>query len=195
MSWGSMDNEALFQQVERTVRSLPGVIDYALLDEKFRSDIFDLETTAEMNGAAGGLMPFVNTGVWETFKRKHCFILVVNSSMVILEPTRDVVYICDQKGNTIGEYLTPERQKEMKGRTDVSFLSEDFVLYLDVMPEGEPYFVLPPIPFKFLDCIKGVKNVISGSISTLSDDMVRDRLGYAQTKHWTHLVGFDIDPQ
>jgi hypothetical protein len=188
-----MDVQAMFQQVERTVRTLPGVIDYALLDDKFRKDLFDLETTAEENGAAGGLMPFINSGVWETLKREHCFILVVNSSMVILGHARDVVYICDKNGQTIGEYLTPDRREEMKDRKDVSFLSDDFVLYLDVMPEGEPYFVLPPIPFHYIDCIGGVKNVISGSISTLSDDMVRDRLGHAQTKHWTHLVGFDID--
>lgn len=188
-----MDLEALLQQVEGTVRSLPGVIDYVLLDETLRRDIFDLETSAEANGAAGGLMPFINTGVWETLKRKHCFILVVNSSTVILGHTRDVVYICDKKGQTIGEYLTPERQEEMRDRTDVSFLSDDFVLYLDVVPEGEPYFVLPPIPFQFIDHIEGVKNVISGSISTLSDDMVRNRTGHALTKHWTHLVGFNVD--
>ena len=58
---------------------------------------------------------------------------------------------------------------------------------------GEPFFVLPNIEFPYLDGLEGVKDVASGSISTLSDDYIRERLGYSQTKHWTHLVGFNVE--
>jgi len=174
------------------VRRLPGVMEYLLLDEKFRKDIFDLETQAEVNGCISGLMPFVNRGVWETLKRKHCFILVLNESMLLLGPARDIVFISDKKGQKLGEYLPPDHREEFQGRSDVSFLSEDFIFYTNVEPEGEPFFVLPEIPFNYLEKIDGVRNVTSGSISTLSDDMIRARLGFHATKHWTHLVGFDI---
>ena len=189
----TLDRDRVLRAVEQRSRDLPGVIDFHYLDTEFKETLIALERSAEENGACGGLMPFVNTGVWKALDRKHGFVLVVNSSMMILSPTRDVVYIADQDGQIVGEYLTPSRRGEIKDRDDVCFLSEDFIFYLNVVPKGEPYFVLPPIPFQFLDDISGVKDVTSGSISTLADDMVRERLGYSQTKHWTHLVGFNIE--
>jgi hypothetical protein len=189
---GNVDQKALLDEVEKTVRGLPGVMDYRLLDDMFRKEVFDLETLAEENGAVGGLMPFVNRGVWETMKRKYCFIIVLSESMLLLGPTRDIVYISDCKGQKLGEYLPPGNRECMQERKDVTFLSDDFVLYLDVEPEGEPFFVLPEMPFNFLEDIPGITNVTSGSISTISDDLIRERLGHMNTKHWTHLVGFDI---
>lgn len=181
----------MLQAVEKRVRSLPGVMGYYPLSDEFRKEVFDLETQAEENGALGGLMPFINRGVWAALKRENCFIIVVNESMLLLGPTRDVVFISDAKGQKLGEYLPPGHRDEFEGRKDVSFLSDDFIIYLEVQPEGEPFFVLPEIPFHFIDDIEGVWNVTSGSISTLTDDMIRQRLGFAETKHWTHLVGFD----
>ena len=187
-----MDRDQVLRQVEEEVRALPGVIDFRYLDKTLRDDIVALESKAENNGACGGLMPFVNTGVWETLKREHVFVMVVESSIMLLEPTKDVVFISDRSGQIVGEYLTPERREEMKGRKDVVYLSEDFVFYPDVSPHGPPFFVLPPIPFHYIEKVPHVKEVTSGSISTMCDDFVRDRLGYKATKHWTHLVGFNI---
>lgn len=189
----TLDRDKVLRAVEQRSRDLPGVIDFHYLDTEFKDTLIALERSAEENGACGGLMPFVNTGVWKALDRRHGFVLVVNSSMMILSPTRDVVYISDQEGQIVGEYLTPSRRGELQNRDDVCFLSEDFIFYLNVVPKGEPYFVLPPIPFQFLDGIAGVKDVTSGSISTMADDMVRERLGYTQTKHWTHLVGFNLE--
>jgi hypothetical protein len=168
------------------------VMDFRYLDPGLRERIVSIERSCEENGACGGLMPFVNTGVWETLRRQHCFILIIDSSALLLEPTKDLVFIADKSGQIIGEYLTPDRRAELQGRTDVSFLSDDFVLYLGVAPEGEPFFVLPELPFKYLDGIDGVIDVTSGSISTLSDDYIRHLMGYVNTKHWTHLVGFNL---
>jgi hypothetical protein len=74
----------------------------------------------------------------------------------------------------------------------VSFLGDDFILYMNVVPEGEPFFVLPEMPFDFLKGIDDVIDVTSASISTLSDDYIRGRFGYKATKHWTHLVGYNL---
>jgi len=52
--------------------------------------------------------------------------------------------------------------------------------------------VLPRVDFPYLEDFPGVANVTSGSISTIADDFIRFRLGYRETKHWTHLIGFDI---
>ncbi|OPY31738.1 MAG: hypothetical protein A4E32_01340 [Methanomassiliicoccales archaeon PtaU1.Bin124] len=184
--------QEILDEVERTVKALPGVMGYVLLDDEFRREIYDTELKAEENGCIGGLMPFVNRGVFETLERDHCFIIVVNESMLLLSQSRDVVFISDEKGQKLGEYLPPNHRDDVRNKPNVSFLSDDFVIYMDVEPEGAPYFVLPMLPFPFLDKIAGVTNVASGSISTLADDLVRSKMGFAETKHWSHLVGFDL---
>lgn len=187
-----MDTATVLKAVEERVKGLSGVMGFTYLDREMKEMITSLEQSCEENGACGGLMPFVNTGVWETLRREHCFIVVMSSSSMLLGPTKDLVYIADKNGQIIGEYLTPERREEFRERKDVTFLGSDFILYMDVVPEGEPYFVLPEIPFGFIDGIDGVIDVTSGSISTLSDDFIRKRMGYADSKHWTHLVGFNL---
>jgi hypothetical protein len=187
-----VDHDSVLKAVEDTIRNLPGVTDYIYVDADIRERITDLESMCEENGACGGLMPYVNTGVWETLRRQHCFIMIINSSALLLGPAKDLVYIADKKGQVLGEYLTPERREEFRERKDVSFIGDDFILYMGIEAEGEPFFVLPELPFDFLDGIDGVIDVTSGSISTLSDDYIRERYGYKATKQWTHLVGFNM---
>lgn len=187
-----MDKEKVIAAVKGKAEKLPGVIAVEFLSPEFRERLIELEQEAERNGACGGLMPFTNQGVWESFKREQQFILVIESGTLILGSGNGLVYISDQKGQIVGEWINPERFEELKDRKDVCFLSSDFVLYPDVHPEGSQYFVLPQIDFPYLNDIPGVKNVTSGSISTLADDYVRAQLGFAGTRHWTHLVGFDV---
>ena len=187
-----MDREKVLAEVRSRIEALPGVIAIQFLDRMFHDDLMSLENEAEANGACGGLMPFTNRGVWESFKREVQFIIVVEHDSIILGGSSDLVYISDQKGQIVGEWLNPQRMDELKDRKDVCFLSSDFVLYPEVEVEGEPYFVLPEIDFPYLKDVQGVMNITSGSISTLADDYIRSKLGFGQTRHWTHLVGFDI---
>ena len=187
-----MNKDAILDAVRMKVTSLPGVITFQYLEGEFKDKIISLEKEAESNGACGGLMPFTNNGVWETFKRQVQFVIVAESSSVLLGLSEGLVYITDQKGQIVGEWLSAARQEELKGKEGVCFLSEDFVLYPDVKIVGEPFFVLPRVDFPYLEDFPGVANVSSGSISTIADDFIRFRLGYRETKHWTHLIGFDI---
>jgi len=188
----AMDEEAVLAQVKKTVLALSGVISMTFLDADFRAEIINLEMEAEKNGACGGLMPFTNRGVWESFKRRVQFVMVVQSSAILIGDENDLVYIEDQKGQRVGEWINADRQKELAGRQDICYISPDFVLYPDVQSVGEPFFVLPEMDFPYIKNIAGVTNVTSGSVSTLADDYIRHRLGFSNTKHWTHLVGFDL---
>ncbi|MDD1770476.1 MAG: hypothetical protein LUO79_05260 [Methanomassiliicoccales archaeon] len=188
-----MERSDILEAVKRKVTSLSGVIAFEYLKGEFKEKLVELEHEAEKNGACGGLMPFTNRGVWMAFDRQVQFVIVASSSAMLLGISDGLVYIEDQKGQIVGEWLNAKRQEELKDRKDLCFLSEDFVLYPDVEVSGEPFFVLPEVAFPYLKGIRGVKNVASGSISTLADDFIRARLGYGETKHWTHLVGFDLD--
>ncbi|MBC7107424.1 MAG: hypothetical protein H5T41_01300 [Methanomassiliicoccales archaeon] len=186
------DRNKILEKVERRIRGIPGVVDMVFLDNEFKENIIALEKKAEENGAVGGLMPFTNKGVWEALSRHVSFIMIINKISIPEVASDHTIYLVDQKGQILGEYVSKERLMEFKDREDVCFLSDDFVLYSDVEIVGEPYFLIPEIEFHGLDGIEGITRVTSGSISTLSDFFVRCTKGYLESKHWTHLVGFDI---
>jgi hypothetical protein len=187
-----MDREAINKQVEETLRAIPGVMDVWFLDYEHRSRLESIERQAESNGACGGLMPFVNRGVWATLSRQVVVVIVIGSSTPLIGDQFNIVYIEDQNKQVIGEYLTPSRLEAFKDRDDVCRIGPDFIIYNDRHPVGEPFFVLPELEFHFLDRIKEVQDVTSGSISTMADDWIRFERGYTETKHWTHVIGFNI---
>jgi hypothetical protein len=189
----TMSRADILASVRSRVEKLTGVIAFQYLDADWRKEIMLLEKEAEANGAAGGLMPFINKGVWAAFEREVQFIIVAASESILLGDSEQLVLIEDQKGQIVGEWVGARRLEELKGRDDICFLSSDFVLYSNVEVVGQPYFVLPKIDFPYLEGLEGVKDVASGSISTLTDEYIRDRLGYSQTKHWTHLIGFNVE--
>ena len=186
-----MDREAILATVEERVRSIPGVMEVRFLDPALKEEVTNLEVQAEKNGACGGLMPFVNRGVWEALGREVSLIIVGNAELLV--DNKGLLYMMDQKGQVLGEYVTPQqREKLLKEKPDTKFLSEDFIMHPDVEIHGEPYFLIDEISFDYLDDVPGVIRVTSGSMSTLSDDYVREVLGFAGPNRWTHLVGFDI---
>jgi len=188
-----MSRDGRLDAVERTLRSLPGVVDVRFLDPELRERITELEEEAERNGAVGGLMPFTNKGVWTTLEREVALVMVVHSSEHMLGQGSRLVILVDERGNLLGEFVDEKRQQELRGREGVHFLSDDFVIYSDIEPAGRPFFILPEIEFQYLDEVEGVVNVTSGSVSTLSDDHIRKVLGHEGPGYWTHLVGFDLE--
>ena len=190
LAWTEGDT---LKHVEETLRAIPGVMDVWILDDEHRSRLESIERSAEANGACGGLMPFVNRGVWAALSREVAVIIVIGSSIPLIGDQFNIVFIEDQNQQVIGEYLTPQRQEEFKDRNDVCRIGNDFIIYSDKKMVGEPFFVLPELEFHFLDQIKEVKDVTSGSVSTMADDWIRFELGYTDTKHWTHVIGFDLE--
>ncbi|NYT12350.1 MAG: hypothetical protein GKC03_07375 [Methanomassiliicoccales archaeon] len=187
-----MDREDILTQVEARIRQLPGVIDMIFLDPQLKEKIVQLEREAETNGAAGGLMPFRNLGVWESLSRDISIVIVFESDTIVLGDSQPLIMV-DEKGNIIGEFVNEEKRSQLMGKEDVHFLSEDFVIYTHLEVEGDPIFVMPNLEFKYIEDIDGVARVASGSISTLSDHHIRCLMDYENTKHWTHLVGFDLE--
>ncbi|MHC1680462.1 MAG: hypothetical protein AB9860_04320 [Methanomassiliicoccales archaeon] len=187
-----MERNAIRSTVRDKILALQGIEALEYLDQDFRQEIERRERAAEGNGAVGGLMAFVNTGVWDVLTRQEVFVIVALPKVEIVYPQDHLVHIVDQKGQVIGEYLPEGKREGVELRENAYLLSEDFVLYGDVDIVGEPYFLLPPMSFPPLDEVPGVRRAVGASISTVSDDYIRSRLGYADTKCWTHLVGYDL---
>ena len=187
-----MERNAVRGSVRERIQALKGIEALEYLDQDFRQEIERREREAEGNGAVGGLMAFVNSGVWDALTRQEVFVIVAQPQMETLHPQEHLVHIVDQRGQVIGEYLPEGKRKDVELRENAYLLSEDFVLYGDVNIVGEPYFLIPPMTFPPLEGMPGIKGLVSASISTASDDYIRGRLGYRGTKCWTHLVGYDL---
>ena len=186
-----MDRDQVLSTVEAKIRAIPGVLDMRFLDPELKKRVVESEQQAEKNGACGGLMPFINKGVWEVLNREVSLVLVGDVDLLVDD--MGLLYMMDQKGQVLGEYVTPaQRERILKEKPETRFLSEDFILHGDINIEGEPYFLINETEFVHLEGVDGIARVTSGSLSTLTDDLVRDIMGLIGPKKWTHLVGFDL---
>ena len=138
-------------------------------------------------------MPFRNGGVWAALSREVSFMVVGNAHFII--HNEGLLYMMDTSGQVIGEYVPPHLKEQfVKDHPDANFLSDDFALLSDVTVRGEPYFLIDEIDFPYLEKVKGITRLTSGSVSTMSDDRVRSLMGCEGPELWTHLVGFDLLP-
>ncbi|KQM11554.1 hypothetical protein AOA80_07660 [Methanomassiliicoccales archaeon RumEn M1] len=185
------EREAVLAEVERAVLKIPGVEGMRFLDPELKEEITRLELLAEQNGACGGLMPFRNGGVWAALSREVSLIVVGNAHLIV--HNEGLLYMMDTSGQVIGEYVPPHlKERFVKEHPNANFLSDDFVLHSDVTVQGEPYFLIDEVDFPYLENIEGITRLTSGSVSTMSDDMVRSLMGFDGPQRWTHLVGFDL---
>lgn len=187
-----MDRDSVMAEVEKRIRDIPGVLDMRYLEGELKERIVQSETLAEKNGACAGLMPFVNKGVWEALGRDVSLILVGNLDLLVDD--KGLLFMMDRDGQVIGEYVTPsQREKILQEKPNTHFLSEDFILHSNIDIQGEPYFLINETDFHFIDDVKGIKRITSGSLSTMTDELIRNIMGFKDSKVWTHLVGFDLD--
>ncbi|NLI73873.1 MAG: hypothetical protein GX369_03765 [Euryarchaeota archaeon] len=185
--------EEILNDVKKTVMDVTGVEAIRFLDPELREEIIRIEHLAEKNGACGGLMPFRNNGVWEALSREINLIIIGNAHFII--DNEDLLTMLDTSGQVLGEYVPPHLKEEfIKNNPRASFLSDDFVLYPDVEINGEPYFLIDEIAFPPLEKVVGITRITSGSVSTMTDDWIRAKVGCEGPGRWTHLVGFDITP-
>ncbi|MBN1786679.1 MAG: hypothetical protein JW825_06825 [Candidatus Methanofastidiosa archaeon] len=181
-----------FENVEKRLMEIPGVIRVVQLDDKDRRHISRLEKMAEDNGAAGGMMDFTNKGVWDALAKKNLVLLVADSKQGFRDPPCSWTLIVDEKGNVVGEWIPEEKICEYKERDDVQFLSNDFVLYRGRERVGKCIFMMPPLPFPELDDVEGIKNVVSGTVSAPADAYLK-KITNISENFWTIIIGYDLD--
>lgn len=187
-----MRREDILVAVEERLETIPGLRTMGHLDGAFRDEVIEAERQAERMGALGGLMPISNEGFWRTMEREVQYVLVVDGGTSVINMATDLLQLKDERGNLIGEWLPPHRMDELRGDERALFISDDFVLYQDVPPDGEPKVVLPEVEFPFLQDMEGVRNVTSASPSGLADHVIRSRYDLPGPGLLSHIVGFDV---
>lgn len=190
-----MECKSVIQDVICKIKSIKGVDEAYILDEKDKEKIFELEKKAE-GAVLMGLGVGDNQGIKEVFKRQ--IIIAFTTNMDYIWPEGPNVYLM-QYGEKIGEDIyDPQKLEECKKCKDMIVMG-NFVIYRSAVPKPkdagkEPItVVLPPQKCQEVECVNGVINVVLASPSTPSDEYIRSVMGLRPgTGLGTFLVGFDL---
>ena len=174
-----------------SLESLDGVLKVCQLNPDNVLNLIDIES---QRGAE--LVPVFNKGIQECFKRDVTFV-IFKKGFFRPPPTPTMLLMFD--GGVLGhDIFTPEDREKFKDDEDVRFLSDDFIIYEDVLhnhnlEKGNEYLVLPPVPFPELDLIENIDEVISSSPSTKGDEYLKEEFGFNQDSSIaTILVSFNF---
>lgn len=191
----NVNKEDVLKEVEERLQQFRGLKGVMFVDEEFKKGIEDMERKAEEQSLEAGLMRIINEGFWNTMGREVQVAMVMTGDNYLIRRSNELLKLKDSEGNLLGEWINPERAGEMKGRRDVRFVSNDFVLYKGANIEGEPYFVLPDVDFLYLEGVKGISNITSSSPSGPADEHIRKEMGFDDPKLMSHIIGFDLTGQ
>lgn len=171
--------EPTLEKVKLIIKKLKGVLDIREISDDDRKTLSEMESSRD-----GDVIPVINKGLEECFKREFCLILLKDENFRIAPaPT---VLLATDKGRILGQELLSSEEKEIyQDRGDVDFLSADFVLFkpdktLDRTLNEKEFFILPPVPFPELEGLDEVLEVISCSPSAMGDSYLKTKYNYPQ---------------
>lgn len=99
----------------------------------------------------------------------------------------------DLEGNVLGMILKGDDIDKYKDRSDVLWVSDDFIMFPNIEPKGGERFILQPIPFPTLTEEDGCKDVVLSSPAPSSDLLLKKYFGRdVQEKTATLVLGYNI---
>lgn len=161
----------VLNNVVNVISGLDGVLEVRQLSNDDILKIIDMEAQRSKD-----IVPVFNEGVQECFKRDVCFV-IFKKGYFRVPPTPTVLLTFD--GEILGhDVFDPEDKKKFRDDEDIMFLSDDFVIFKDVLnnynlEKGNEYFVLPPVPFPELDRSMSTRKGVFVSVDELVDEAVK----------------------
>jgi hypothetical protein len=145
----------------------------------------------EKNYPSLGPLSIRNDGVHECLKMAHVACIIKDRQF--RGPPVPTVVLIDEDGNVIGRELLPGEKLPPEGKRKVIRLGEDFVIFFDKGKGKGARFVLPPVPFREVEELDGVKCACSSSPSTAGDFFLRQCADLDDDpKLASVLIGFDF---
>ena len=174
------------------LKNLDGVLEVYQLKPEDILKIIDIESQRKEE-----LIPVFNKGIQEGFKRDVTLVIFKKG---YFRPPESPTMLLIFDGEVLGhDIFTDEDKNKFKKDEDVKFLSEDFIIYKDVLhnhnlEKGTEYLLLPPVPFPELDEFKEISDVVSSSPSTPSDEYLKEKFGFKQnSSSATIFVSFNTE--
>jgi len=185
-----MDAQAAICKIMNEVE---GVANVVVLEDKIADRVRDEEETVKSISGPD----VINMAFTETYRReiRLCMFcdqriprhmdtsLLLEDSMLTLE---------DPSGTVLGMILTKSMIPKYKDRTDIIWVSDDFIMFPHVVPTGEERFFLKPMKFPVLNEDDGCYDVVMSSPAPSSDILIKRHYGVSLNAELsTLIVGFN----
>ena len=173
--------------VEAYLKTVQGVLDVAEMDDKISNDVWDVEKRVRTTLKT----EYKNIG-FDIAMKKHNRLCVFYDDTYVFGK-RSIVKLVADDGTVMGTTLYPNEIQEYKGRDDVIWISDDFVLFPYAVGKGGEAFVLYPFDMpEVKENVPSVKSVMGTSPTAESDTVLKKRFGKPLTGGmYTVVVAFD----
>ncbi len=174
-------------QVLATLSGLKGVRHSFYLTRQMRAGLGRIERRYPSIGP----LTVENIGLFDCLTRKHVACIVKDKSF--RGPPHPTVVLVNEHGTVIGREILPGERIDSESSGKTIFLGKDFVIFVDRGSGRGARLVLPTVPFKEVEVIRGVSNVCSSSPSTIGDLFLREAKGLRDDPRLASiLIGFDL---
>jgi len=175
------------ENILKRLKSVKGIVDAFVLSAEDIDKIREFEIQAEKNKAAGGMMDFINEGVWEVLSKGAVFLIFIDDSFTDRKHGQSLTLMKDPSGNILGKLLRKDEIPDYQKRNDVLFMGEEFVIFTNVKTQGKPYFVIPSQEVEELKDLKG----ISASLCVPTDLFFKEQYNIKGENLGTVIIGVD----
>ena len=177
----------IMQDVIDYLKTVKGVIDAHEIGGALSYDLMYVERSVKTRNGSG----YKNVGYDEAMKRKHRVCIFYDDTYIFGK--RSILKLMSSDGTIMGTNLMPDEIEEYRKKDNVIFVSEDFVVFTDIVGHGEESFVLLPFPIEEIEQnVPGTKNVIGTSPTMTSDMELKKKFRKPMVKGmYTMIVGFD----
>ena len=178
---------ASIEKAIEIVMGMRGTLKVFPLDNETREGVLQVERTIKSQMG----MQVRNEGLEQCMQRQVVLCILKNTSF--RPPPEPTVLLMADEGTIVGTEVIQGQHDQYKGKDNIMWLCEDFIIFLDRQPKHKEFFFMPPVSFPELRPEEGYAGVVSCSPSPLGDMVIKGRYGIEDDpKNATILLGFDI---
>lgn len=177
----------IIQNVIDYLLTVNGVLDAYEMDDEVSKSVFDVEKSVRTRTNND----YKNIGYDIAMERKHRICVFYDDTYIFGK--RSILKLMTSDGTIMGTNLTPDEIPEYKKRDDVIWISEDFVVFPNIVGKGEEAFVLYPFEIHEVEeNVPGTSFVIGTSPTTSSDEILKLKFNKPMVRGmYTMIVAFD----
>ena len=178
---------SIVQNVISYLLTVDGVLDAYEMDDDVSGAIHDVERSVRTRIDSD----YKNVGYDIAMERKHRICVFYDDTYIFGK--RSILKLMAADGTIMGTNLSPDEIPEYKKRDDVLWVSEDFVVFPDVVGKGEEAFVLYPFEIREIEeNVPGTSLAIGTSPTMSSDEVLKHRYGKPMVRGiYTMIIAFD----
>lgn len=172
--------------ISKILSSVEGAVDAVVMDDRITDAIRGEEDSVRSSTGVDVINEAFNQAVGRDVR------ICIFCDRDIADHDGSAMTLEDLDGNVLGRTLSHEEVQEYRSRPDVIFVSDDFVMFTDVIPSGGERFVMKPMGFPVLGEADGCRDVVMCSPAPSSDAMLKRYYGRDPAEDIaTLIVGYD----